>query len=153
MLLQPGDRTGGPEWVSESREHVLWSTGEMAAIGPAGWLCWQKGGKRQIADTEKGKSAELGDSLAKRVRWKEKETSKGSFMVCKIGSVMIPFIKIKNILLNTYSGLRTLFSFCVVVVLSQVCRTVLIPYIMMLGAFYHLNLTIPYHHHHPQKLL
>lgn len=77
MLLQPGDRTGGPEWVSESRERVLWSTGEMAAVGPEGWLCWRKGGKRQIADTEKGKSAELGDSLAKSVRWIRKGDIKG----------------------------------------------------------------------------
>ena len=77
---------GEPDWISESWEHVLWSAGKMVAMGSEGWMCW--GGSR---------SAKLGDGLAKREREKEKETSKTSLMVCKIGLVMIPFLAIKNV--------------------------------------------------------
>lgn len=35
-------------------------------------------------DNEERNSAELGDSLAKTVRWKEKKMSKSSLMSCKL---------------------------------------------------------------------
>ena len=49
---------------------------KMAAMGPEGGMCRWEGGKQQTADTEEGKSAELDFGQAKRVREKEKETSK-----------------------------------------------------------------------------
>lgn len=77
VLLQHGDRTEGePDWMSESWEHVLQSAGKMAAMGPEGWTCWWEGGKQWTSDTEEGKSAEVDFGQAKRVREKEKETSK-----------------------------------------------------------------------------
>lgn len=57
---------------------------KMAAMGPEGWTCWREGGKQQTADTEEGKSAEPDFGQAKRVREKEKETSKTSLWSVKL---------------------------------------------------------------------